>query len=136
MNAYEQLQSYQIKPSVQRLAIMDYLLSNRTHPTVDEIYTALYPYIPTLSKTTVYNTLKLFAEHNAVQMITIDEKTTRFDVDTSPHGHFLCEQCAKIYDLEVRVSEKDLEALEKDGYQVAAVHYYYRGTCKECSRKD
>ena len=38
---------------------MEYLMAHRTHPTVDEIYLALSPSIPTLSKTTVYNTLKL-----------------------------------------------------------------------------
>lgn len=112
---------------------MDYLLNNHNHPTVEEIYTALFPQIPTLSKTTVYNTLKLFAEHNAVQMITIDEKTTRFDVDTSPHGHFLCEHCGKIHDLHIQASEKDMDMLRKEGYHVSAVHYYYRGMCKDCS---
>ena len=51
----ERLQGHNIKPSVQRIAIMKYLMEHRTHPTVDEIYTALSPTIPTLSKTTVYN---------------------------------------------------------------------------------
>ena len=49
----ERLQGHNIKPSVQRIAIMKYLMEHRTHPTVDEIYTALSPTIPTLSKTTV-----------------------------------------------------------------------------------
>ena len=39
------------KRQVQRIAIMNYLIEHRTHPTVDEIYTALSPSIPTLSKT-------------------------------------------------------------------------------------
>lgn len=42
-----------------------YLLKNHTHPTVDEVYVALCKVIPTLSKTTVYNTLRLFSEHGA-----------------------------------------------------------------------
>lgn len=74
MTAYEYLLSYHIKPSVQRIAIMDYLLNHKTHPCIDEIYTALCKEIPTLSKTTVYNTLKLFVEHGAAKMLTIDEK--------------------------------------------------------------
>ena len=41
MNVYEYLLSYNIKPSVQRLAIMDYLLNHKTHPSIDEIYMAL-----------------------------------------------------------------------------------------------
>ena len=51
--ALDTLQNYGIHPSVQRIAIMDYLLKNHTHPTVDEVYVALCKVIPTLSKTTV-----------------------------------------------------------------------------------
>ena len=36
--ALDTLQNYGIHPSVQRIAIMDYLLKNHTHPTVDEVY--------------------------------------------------------------------------------------------------
>ena len=79
MNVYEYLLSYEIKPSVQRIAIMDYLLKHHTHPCIDEIYMALHDDIPTLSKTTVYNTLKLFVEHGAAKMLTIDERNACFD---------------------------------------------------------
>ena len=58
-----------IKPSVQRIAVMTYLLEHRTHPTVDEIYLELQDKIPTLSKTTIYNTLKLFVEKKAIIML-------------------------------------------------------------------
>ena len=67
MDVVKRLQNHNIKPSVQRIAIMNYLIEHRTHPTVDEIYTALSPSIPTLSKTTVYNTLKLLSEQGAAQ---------------------------------------------------------------------
>ena len=50
MNVYEYLISYNIKPSVQRIAIMDYLLKHKTHPCIDEIYMALCKEIPTLQK--------------------------------------------------------------------------------------
>ena len=78
------LQHYGIHPSVQRIAIMDYLLKHRTHPTVDEVYVALYKDIPTLSKTTVYNTLRLFSEQGAALMLTIDERKICFDGDITP----------------------------------------------------
>ena len=38
MNAYDKLITYNIKPSVQRIAIMDYLLKHRTHPSADVVY--------------------------------------------------------------------------------------------------
>ena len=103
MNAYEYLLSYNIKPSVQRIAIMDYLLKHHTHPCIDEIYLALCKDIPTLSKTTVYNTLKLFIEHGAARMLTIDERNACFDGDTSMHAHFQCKACGKIQEVDAAV---------------------------------
>ena len=35
-----------IKPSVQRLAVMEYLKTHCTHPTADEIFSALSPTMP------------------------------------------------------------------------------------------
>ena len=105
MDVVKRLQNHNIKPSVQRIAIMTYLMEHRTHPTVDEIYTALAPSIPTLSKTTVYNTLKLLSEQGAAQTLTIDERNTCYDAETSPHAHFLCKQCGKIYDLEYQTKD-------------------------------
>ena len=58
MKPYERLLDHNIKPSVQRIAIMQYLMEYPVHPSADDIYTALSPSMPTLSKTTVYNTLK------------------------------------------------------------------------------
>ena len=78
MKSYDRLLKYSIKPSMQRIAIMEYLMEHRTHPSADEIYTALSPSMPTLSKTTVYNTLKLFSEQGAALMLTIDERNSNF----------------------------------------------------------
>ncbi len=128
----ERLQKHNIKPSVQRIAIMKYLMEHRTHPTVDEIYTALSPTIPTLSKTTVYNTLKILSEQGAAQTLTIDERNTCYDADTTPHAHFLCKRCGKIYDLPCDNMVKRVVNTDMDGHEVQEIHYYYKGICKQC----
>lgn len=56
INARDYLEKCGIKPSLQRIAIVEYLMENRIHPTADDIYHALCIQVPTLSKTTVYNT--------------------------------------------------------------------------------
>ena len=132
MNVYEYLLSFQIKPSVQRIAIMDYLIKHHTHPCVDEIYLALCKEIPTLSKTTVYNTLKLFVEHGAAKMLTIDERNTCFDSDLSIHAHFQCKSCGKIFDLPYQTRIEDVKNLEDNGFEVEEVHCYYKGICPNC----
>lgn len=128
----ERLQKHNIKPSMQRISIMKYLMEHRTHPTVDEIYTALSPTIPTLSKTTVYNTLKILSEQGAAQTLTIDERNTCYDADTTPHAHFLCKCCGKIYDLQCNDAIKKVVETNMDGHQVQEIHYYYKGICKNC----
>lgn len=109
MKTFDYLLAHNIKPSVQRLAIMDYLLSHRIHPSVDTIYLALAKKYPTLSRTTVYNTLKLFVENGAAQMLTIDEKNVNFDSDLSLHSHFLCKECGRIFDLPYHGDKKNID---------------------------
>ena len=123
-----------IKPSVQRIEIMHYLMTHFTHPTVEEVYKALLPKIPTLSRTTVYNTLRMFSEHNAAQMITINEHRVCYDGDVSLHAHFICKCCRKVYDIFDEVSDV-VNRKELAGHQIDDVQLYYKGVCKECREK-
>ena len=78
-----------ISPSYHRLKIYEYLLNNRsTHRGHD--LRGRHKNIPTLSKTTIYNTLKTFAEKGLVSSITIEDNEVRYDADISLHGHFKC----------------------------------------------
>lgn len=135
MNSYLQthryLLQYSIKPSVQRTAVMDYLMKNRTHPTIDEIYSALSPSMPTLSKTTVYNTLNLFLEKGAVQQLVIDEKNARYDVDTSAHAHFICKSCGKVHDI-FNLKPESFELPDNTGFLIHSVEISYSGICNQC----
>ena len=122
-----------IKPSFQRMKIMDYLLNNKTHPTVDIIYKDLVPEIPTLSKTTVYNTLNLFAEKSVVQIINIENNEVRYDGDISFHGHFKCEKCGNISDFKVNM--EDLKFEEIEDFDIKQTHIYIKGVCKKCNKR-
>ncbi|MCK5055139.1 MAG: transcriptional repressor [Candidatus Aminicenantes bacterium] len=129
-NACKHLKTRGIKPSYQRIKIFEYLLRNRNHPTVDMIYRKLVPRIPTLSKTTVYNTLNLFIEKEIASIIIIEENETRYDADTSVHGHFKCRKCTKVYDLDIDLSKIDIPMLAE--HSVTEHHFYFKGICKNC----
>ena len=127
----QHLEEHGVKPSIQRMAIMRYLMEHHTHPTADMIFNDLYADYPTLSKTTVYNTLKLLSEQGAARMIGIEEKNARFDGDTSPHAHFRCKCCGCIYDIPLRHDNE----IFVDGIgelSIDEVHVYYKGYCKAC----
>lgn len=129
-STYDKLVEHGIHPSMQRIAIMDYLDNHHTHPTVEEVYDSLIGKIPTLSRTTVYNTLRLFAEQNAAQLLTIDERKACFDGNPAPHAHFLCKKCGRVLDLPI----EGVEGWETkpEGYKVDELHLYYKGICKDC----
>jgi Fur family ferric uptake transcriptional regulator/Fur family peroxide stress response transcriptional regulator len=89
--------------------------------------------MPTLSKTTVYNTLKVLVENGAALQLTIDEKNTRYDGNTHPHAHFICLGCGKVHDVE----GVDLAAVTKtnhNGLQITETQVYYKGYCEECQK--
>lgn len=133
--AKEHLMKFGIRPSVQRVAVMHYLLTHRTHPTVDDIYTALAPEIPTLSRTTVYNTLHLLYQHGAILVLGIDEGNVRFDGYTYPHAHFMCTECHKVTDVELDENDFVKRNAPKNAATIAESHIYYKGICTDCASK-
>ena len=119
-----------IRPSFQRLKVLEYLINNPCHPTVDQIYKDLQSEIPTLSKTTIYNTLDLFQKADLVQVLTIEDNETRYDIITKTHGHFKCEKCGAISNFAVDIDSLIPEELT--GFKVMNKNVYFKGVCPKC----
>ena len=128
------LLEFEIKPSLQRIAIMEYLMEHYTHPTADMIFNDLYPSIPTLSKTTVYNTLKLLEEQGAIKAIGIDEKNVRYDADISLHAHFKCKSCGCINDFPMKNVSIIESGNDFEDFILTECQVYYKGYCKQCKK--
>lgn len=128
------LKAKSIRPSLQRIRILEYLIKNRNHPTVEMIYNELLSEMPTLSKTTIYNTLKLFVENNVAIIINIEDNETRYDADTSIHGHFKCTECEGVFDFNVDV--KMLQFMGLEGFNISEHHIYLKGVCRVCKSKE
>lgn len=124
------LESKSVKPSYQRLKILEYLMKSREHPSVETIFQALCSEIPTLSKTTVYNTLSLFAEKAIAISLTIVNNELRYDMLKEPHAHFHCTECMRVFDIPL---ENDLIFTNsiKD-HRVEEIQVSLKGICKNC----
>ncbi len=131
-NTSEYLRSLGIQPSAQRIAIYEYLDEHHNHPTVDMVYQALMPVHPTLSRTTVYNTMKSFAAHNAVQTVLIEDGELRFDCDMSVHGHFKCRCCGDVSDVFMPLEQTAFDLAP--GFSAEETHIYFRGVCPACRK--
>ena len=133
LNIKEYLEKAGVKASFQRIAILSFLLENPVHPTVDIIFNNLHPSIPTLSKTTVYNTLKLLEERGVIRSLLIDEKNIRYDADLSPHAHFKCKKCGLLMDVPFDFFEpKEFE--KRYPLQITSAETYFQGYCEECKK--
>jgi Fe2+ or Zn2+ uptake regulation protein len=123
-----------IRPSVQRLAIFEYVRKSCQHPTAEVVYDALKDELGSLSLTTVYNTLKLFVDAGLIMMLTIDDTFRCFDGNCCAHAHFRCNNCGKIVDLEMKQGFLSLvEGLE--GYEITDAQLYLKGVCLDCKKK-
>jgi Fe2+ or Zn2+ uptake regulation protein len=122
-----------IKPTYQRIKILEFLNKNKTHPTVDMIYAALFKEVPTLSKTTVYNTLDILRKNALVEVLTITESELRYEYLHQPHHHFYCRQCGQIIDLDVNCIYQ--EKMSVDGHKIEFIHGYFKGICRNCLKK-
>ena len=127
----EKLSEKNIRPSLQRMAVYGFLIENPIHPTVDTIYQALHPEIPTLSKTTVYNTLKQLVDCGLVQTVTIEDGELRYDADITNHLHFKCIKCGEVFDIFTEIPLP--ENLLPKGYAISKSQTNLWGTCSKCN---
>lgn len=126
----ELLKKHGIKPSQQRLQILSFIISNPCHPTIDQIHSGLHHALPTLSRTTIYNAVRIFVEAGLVQEVTIENNEVRYDARTERHGHFKCKKCGKIYDFNIRMENIPAEGLSD--FQIDTKNVYFTGICKDC----
>lgn len=122
-----------IKPTYQRIKILEYLETHENHPTVEMIYKALYKKVPTLSRTTVYNTLDIFREHGLVALLSTTDSEARYEYNFDSHHHFICKECGAIIDIPVKCSFRMV--LEREGHRVDEVHGNFIGICSKCLAK-
>ena len=124
------LQDRGVRPTPQRVAVYEYLLSHRTHPSADVIYEELVKSYPTFSRTTIYNSLKALMQAGLIRVVTIDPLEQHFDGNAADHGHCRCQRCGRVID--VVLPPELLDALIPDGFAVTQQDVFFTGVCKDC----
>ncbi len=123
-----------LKRTPQRLAILEYLKGNTSHPSADEIYRSVSKKYQSMSFATVYNTLNVLTRKGALRELTIDPARKRYDPDTSRHHHFICVNCEKIFDVSEEIPVDLPEGMRED-FIVEGHHIEFHGYCPACRKK-
>jgi Fur family transcriptional regulator, peroxide stress response regulator len=121
----------------QKEAILRAAQSSGNHPTADMIYAAVRRELPRVSLGTVYRNLQRLVDEGRMSLAPVQDdngRSARFDPETRPHDHFVCERCKRIYDMARGAGEAvNLDAIERRGFRVTAHTLAVYGLCPKCA---
>lgn len=126
-----------LKYSRQRESIKEFLMNSHDHPTADTVYSAIRVQYPNISLGTVYRNLSLLSSTGEIKKITCGNGADRFDADTHPHYHFLCDRCGQLEDMPMEPIG-GLDELAKNFYQgrISGHQTFFHGICPECLKRE
>ncbi len=128
----EMMHTHGVRLSAQRIAVFSYVANGRRHPSAEEIFTALSQVYPSLSRTTVYNSLHLLKDKGLIRELEIQSGFIRYDLQLQDaHSHFICAGCGCITDMPMPSGIAD--AVSPD-YAVESVDIFLKGLCPHCRK--
>lgn len=124
-----------MKMTPQRMAILEYLDGNTTHPSAADVYKAISERFPTMSLATVYNTMETLKAKGRVIELAIYPGKKRFDPNPEPHHHLICVRCKEIVDVHSDFSP-ELSEKERCGFDIIGNRVDFYGICPRCKKKN
>jgi Fe2+ or Zn2+ uptake regulation protein len=133
------LSGFKLTP--QRMAIVQLFADDASHPTAQDLFDRLRPSFPTMSFATVYNTLDALARTGLASIVRLPGKrgeTARFDPNSGPHHHAVCDRCGRVIDVAAGTLAPTAAAQARlrqavPGFAVRAVERIYHGLCEACT---
>ena len=83
----------------QRWEVYRLLMTQRDHPTANDVFRRIQTELPNISLATVYNCLEALVKHGIVRQVNFDREPSRFCPNLAEHGHFHDEANGSIHDV-------------------------------------
>lgn len=117
-----------------REAVLAAVQAASTHPCADDVLRMVQSEVPGIGVATVYRTLDLLVRHGQLLQLRLpDETVTRYDANTHPHQHVICDDCAAVFDIELDLPERLVaDAAARSGVEITQYDLRLRGTCADC----
>lgn len=120
----------------QRVAIAKAVLGNKNHPTAEEIYEIVTRVNPSISLSTVYNTLNTMRDSNMIIELAFGD-TNRYDPNTNIHVNMVCQNCGQIIDIENKTLEEEVNRISKKRkFSITGHRFDLYGVCRSCEIKN
>jgi len=118
--------------TVQRRLILDAVKELDVHATAEQVYAHIFQEHPTVSKATVYRNLNQMAESGELLNIGSFDGSTHYDHNCHAHGHFMCEACKRIFDVEGDLSSFFAGLRHAEGLVITSCNVSFYGLCGDC----
>ncbi|MCX6884809.1 MAG: transcriptional repressor [Verrucomicrobiota bacterium] len=113
----------------QRQSVYAVLLSERDHPTAEDVFIRAKREMPEISLATVYNCLEAFVKCGLARQVTVERGAARFCPNMREHSHFYCDVCVRVFDLPLSGEvARDLPP----GFRAVRVDLTIHGSCPDC----
>jgi Fe2+ or Zn2+ uptake regulation protein len=127
----------------QRAEVFAYLRSVESHPTAEQVFTAVRPRIPKLSLATVYKALEALVNAGLAAKLTDLEGRAHYDGRSDAHYHFRCQETGEVHDLPLpydpnlleKLAPNLVETLRRQGYRVTGHRLELVGQLERQSQK-
>ena len=129
----EQLGATGLRLTPQRQQVYDVLVQKRDHPTAEEVFIRAKKQMPEISHATVYNCLDALVKSGLARQVTVDRGATRFCPNMHEHGHFHCDSCGAVLDVDL-ADELTGVSLPR-GFQPRRYEVAIHGICADCAQK-
>jgi Fur family transcriptional regulator, peroxide stress response regulator len=116
-----------------RQHVYDVLLRHPDHPTAEEVFIRAKRDVPEISMATVYNCLDALVKCGLVRLVNVDRGATRFCPNMEEHGHFVCDVCGAVFDVELAPASAKAEFELPSGFKASHYDVAIHGKCAACA---
>lgn len=126
-----------MRNTIQSSLVLEAVNRLRSHATADEVYREIVRTYPTISKGTVYRNLNRLADMGKIHRLAITGGPERFDHQTEPHYHVVCEVCQRVFDADMEyIAGLETNIRDTHGFTIHGHDVLYTGICPECSARE
>lgn len=134
----EFLRAEGLKQSAKRDTILEVFLHSREHLSTEELHHLVKRRDPSIGYTTVYRTLKLFAQCGLASEVDFRDGVARFEhsFNRRTHHHMVCTTCGNSVEFFAPEVEQVAQRIGTEFHFATARHnFQVFGTCDECGKK-
>lgn len=129
------LKEKKLKRTVQREIILETFLKTERHITPEDLYRMLKRKHPNIGLSTIYRTLKLFADSNLARELRRPDGSSVFEhkYDHPHHDHLVCERCGKYFEFyDEVIEEQQKRIVESQKFTMTGHRLEIFGICSKC----